>query len=111
MTGAGSSVPRKEDSDHAGATGETLHDGSSASDVTESLDTPGKPDSVRVLVQNADGTFDVTIAFEHTSITQSGGSGSPVDLERAVPAPGTVTVTISDTSAASNAVDYDILVV
>lgn len=63
---------RFTDADRAGATGATIHDGTSATDVTESLDVKGRPEDVRVLVQNADGTFDVTVAFSNTSVSYSG---------------------------------------
>lgn len=111
MTGAGSTVPRKEDSDHAGATGAAIHDGTNPSDESVSLTVPGRPDSVRILVQNATGGYTVTVEFSNTSVSFSGDSTTDVDEERAVMDNTTVDVTISDTSGASNTVDYDVLLV
>lgn len=104
-------TPRKEAADHAGGTGVELNSGAGGGDVVEQLEVPTKPDSVRVLVQGAEGGYDVHIDFDNTRITNSGTSTSDVDVERAANSNETVTVTITDTSAASNTVDYDILVV
>lgn len=106
-----SALQRFTDADRAGATGATLHDGTTASDVTESLEVKGRPEDVRVLVQNADGGFDVTVAFSNTSVSYSGDGTTDVDEQRPVVDNTTVDITISDTTGAANSVDYDILLI
>lgn len=103
--------PRKEAADHAGGSGVELNAGAGGGDVTKQLEVPTKPDSVRILVQGAEGGYDAHIDFDNTRITNSGGATSDVDVERSVNSNRTVTVTITDTSGVSNVVDYDILLV
>lgn len=99
--------PRTESSDHK--TGSNVDVNSSTENV--SMAVPGRPDSVRVLVTNAGGDFTVTISFDNTSVSFSGGSGTPVDVERAVMSNSTVDVSISDDSGSSNTINYDVLLV
>ena len=99
--------PMTEDSSHRTGSDVDVN----AATESLSLDVPGRPDSIRVLVTNAAGGFSVEVAFNNTAVTETGGSGTPVDIERTVNSPDTVDVTITDTSGAANTVDYDILLV
>lgn len=104
-------TPRKEASDHRGASGVELDSASGGGDVVHNLDVPDKPDTLRILVQSAEGGYDVHIDFPNTRITNSGTATTDVDVERSVNAHDGITVTITDTSGVSNIVDYDILIV
>lgn len=99
------------DSDSATDSNATIHDGSSATDVTENLAVPDRPDEVRVIVQNATGAYSVDVAFENTTVSLASSTTSDTEATQAVASNTTVDVTISDDSAASNTVDYDILLI
>lgn len=103
--------PREEFSDHAGDTDATLHDGTNTTNVTESMTVPGKPDEIRIFVQNANGAYSVDITFDNTSLSLVSGATADNEVTQTLPTNTTVDVTFSDDSAASNTIDYDILLV
>lgn len=98
-------------SDHATASNHELDSGNGGGDAVESLTVMGRPETVKILVQNATGNYSVDVAFDNTSLSLVSASSTNSELTQDVFSNTTVDVTISDDSGASNTVDYDILLI
>lgn len=99
--------PRSENSDHRTANNVDVNAESEVIDLT----VPNRPDSVRILVTDAEGTFEVEVEYDNTIVVFDGDVDDPVDVERACMSNETCIVRINDTSGSTNTVNYDVMVV
>lgn len=91
------------------ATGSAVDIGSGGS-TTETLVPPGRADQVMLRVEGT-ASFDVQVTWNNTSETFSSASGVVAEVLPVNYISDNIDVTITDTSAGANAVDYDMVVV
>lgn len=103
--------PREETSDHRTGSSVELDSASGGGTVTESMSVMGRPDKVRVIVQNATGNYSVDVQFDNTSVSLQSGASTNLETTQKAFSNTTIDVVISDDSGASNTVDYDLLLI
>lgn len=97
---AGKTVPAaSDDYSHVGETG-----ADPSGTVTKEIGIPDAAESVVLLAADADDSFSVELLFNNVSISYSGDSTTPVDVERSIVGD---TLTVKITGSATT-IDYDI---